>query len=85
MRSIRSSLKSRGSGEKMDNDNDSELQEDSVVRKFLITAVDGKKYQTKHYNLSAIIAIGYKVNSDRSVLKSAGKVSAQIAKAHALS
>ncbi len=46
---------------------DSELQDDSVVRKFRITASDGKNYETQHYNLSAIIAIGYKVNSERAV------------------
>lgn len=42
---------------------DSELQEDSVIRKFRITADDGKNYSTNHYNLAAIIAVGYKVNS----------------------
>jgi hypothetical protein len=42
-----------------------ELHEDSVVRDFLITADDGKKYQTKHYNLEAIIALGYRINSER--------------------
>lgn len=46
---------------------DSELMEDSVIRDFRITASDGKSYNTKHYNLSAIIAVGYKVNSERAV------------------
>ncbi len=46
---------------------DSELQEDSVIRNFRITAADGKKYHTNHYNLSAVIAVGYKVNSERAV------------------
>ncbi|TNG95268.1 virulence RhuM family protein [Pasteurellaceae bacterium USgator11] len=46
---------------------DNELTEDSVIRKFRITAADGKKYQTNHYNLSAIIAVGYKTNSERAV------------------
>jgi len=46
---------------------DSELQEYSVIRDFRITAADGKAYNTKHYNLSAIIAVGYKVNSERAV------------------
>jgi hypothetical protein len=46
---------------------DSELEEDSVIRNFRITAQDGKNYNTSHYNLSAIIAIGYKVNSERAV------------------
>jgi len=43
------------------------LQENSVIRKFRITASDGKNYNTQHYNLSAIIAVGYKVNSERAV------------------
>lgn len=47
---------------------DSELEENSVIRNFRITALDGKNYNTKHYNLSAIIAVGYKVNSERAVL-----------------
>ena len=34
---------------------DNELQENSVIRKFRITASDGKNYNTGHYNLSAII------------------------------
>jgi hypothetical protein len=46
---------------------DSELQEDSVIRNFRITASDQKHYNTKHYNLSAIISVGYKVNSERAV------------------
>lgn len=46
---------------------DNELDENSVIRNFLITADDGKTYNTKHYNLSAIIAVGYKINSERAV------------------
>lgn len=46
---------------------DHELMEESVTRKFRVTAQDGKNYNTKHYNLSAIIAVGYKVNSERAV------------------
>jgi hypothetical protein len=46
---------------------DSELEEDSVIRNFRITAADGKNYNTKHYKLPAIIAVGYKVNSERAV------------------
>ena len=38
-----------------------------VIRKFRITAADGKSYDTQHYHLSAIIAVGYKVNSERAV------------------
>ena len=40
-----------------------ELQENSVSKKFLRTATDGKNYQTKHYNLDMIISLGYRVNS----------------------
>ena len=46
---------------------DSELQEDSVIRKFRITAADGKSYSTNHYSLEMIIAVGFKVNSERVV------------------
>lgn len=46
---------------------DSELEETSVIRKFRITAADGKTYDTQHYSLPAIIAVGYKVNSERAV------------------
>jgi len=42
-----------------------ELKEDSVVSKMEITAKDGKKYKTNIYNLKAITAIGYRVNSHR--------------------
>ena len=46
---------------------DHELAEESVIRNFRITAADGKTYDTQHYNLAAIIAVGYKVNSERAV------------------
>ena len=46
---------------------DSELQEDSVIRKFRITVADGKSYSTNHYSLEMIIAVGFKVNSERAV------------------
>ena len=46
---------------------DSELQKDSVIRKFLITADDGKPYNTNHYSLEMIIAVGFKVNSEKAV------------------
>ncbi|WP_289020164.1 RhuM family protein [Desulfobacter postgatei] len=43
------------------------VKEISVIRNFRITASDGKNYNTNNYNLSAIIAVGYKVNSERAV------------------
>lgn len=46
---------------------DGEIDENSVIRKFRITASDGKIYNTNHYNLSAIIAVGNKVDSPRAV------------------
>ena len=42
-----------------------ELGQDSAIRKFRITAADGKKYSTNLYNLDAIISVGYRVNSIR--------------------
>ena len=44
---------------------DKELEEDSVCAIFAHTAEDGKEYQTKFYSLEAIIAVGYRVNSER--------------------
>lgn len=46
---------------------DQELLENAVVKKYLITANDGKSYSTKHYNLQMIIAVGFKVNNERAV------------------
>lgn len=46
---------------------DSELSEESVIRKFRITAGDGKSYNTNHYSLEMIIAVGFKANSERAV------------------
>jgi len=46
---------------------DGELDEDSVVKESLTTATDGKNYQTKLYNLDAIMAVGYRVRSPRGV------------------
>lgn len=43
--------------------NEHELTENSVVEVFSVTANDGKNYKTKFYNLDAIIAVGYRVNS----------------------
>jgi len=42
-----------------------ELEENSVIRNLLITASDGKMYNTRHYNLEVIIALGYRINSER--------------------
>ena len=44
-----------------------ELSENSVCKEFLHTARDGKNYKTKYYNLDAIIAVGFKVNSKRAI------------------
>lgn len=46
---------------------DKEVDENLVIRKFRITAADGKTYNTNHYNLSAIIAVGNKVDSPRAI------------------
>ena len=46
---------------------DNELDENSVIKNYLITANDGKNYNTKHYNLQAIIAVGFKINNERAV------------------
>ena len=46
---------------------DSELQEEAVIRKYWITAEDGKSYNTNHYSLEMIIAVGFKVNSEKAV------------------
>ena len=45
-----------------------ELSEDSVVSKMETTAADGKRYQTNYYNLDAIIAVGYRVNSKKATM-----------------
>jgi len=42
-----------------------ELKENSVIRKFRITASDGKSYKTQFYNLDMIISVGYRVNSEQ--------------------
>ena len=46
---------------------DNELDENAVIKNYLITANDGKNYNTKHYNLQAIIAVGFKINNERAV------------------
>ena len=42
-----------------------ELKQNSVVKDYLTTALDGKKYQTKYYDLDVIISVGYRVKSIR--------------------
>ena len=44
-----------------------ELEENSVVKKYLTTASDNKKYNTNYYNLDAVISIGFRVNSDKAI------------------
>ena len=44
---------------------DGELDEGAVVRNLRTTAADGKNYNTKHYNLDVILAVGYRVKSPR--------------------
>lgn len=46
---------------------DSELEEQAVIKEYLITAADGKRYHTNHYDLQAVIAVGSKVNNERAV------------------
>ncbi len=44
---------------------DSEVESNSVIKEYLITAADGKRYKTKHYNLDMILAVGFRVRSPR--------------------
>lgn len=46
---------------------DQELSEEAVVNHWMTTAADGKKYRVSHYNLDAILAVGYRVRSLRGV------------------
>ncbi len=46
--------------------NDSEI-EDSVIKQYLITAIDGKNYSVNHYNLQAIISVGFKIENEKAV------------------
>ncbi len=45
--------------------NEGELDEKSTTELFSVVATNGKTYNTKHYNLDAIIAVGYRVNSKK--------------------
>lgn len=46
---------------------DGELEENSVCRKFRRTGADGKEYNTKFYNLEAVISVGFRTNSERAI------------------
>ncbi len=46
---------------------DNELDENSVVRFFRTTAADGKSYKVRHFNLEVILAVGYRVRSQRGI------------------
>lgn len=46
---------------------DGELLVEAVIKDYLITADDGKNYRAKHYNLQAVIAVGFKINNARAV------------------
>ncbi|KGO33598.1 toxin Fic [Desulfobulbus sp. Tol-SR] len=46
---------------------DNELEEEAVIKQYLTTAADGKNYRVKHYNLQAIIAVGFKIENERAV------------------
>jgi hypothetical protein len=46
---------------------DREIDEGSVIKNYLITAADGKSYDTKHYNLQATVSVGFKIENERAV------------------
>ena len=46
---------------------DRELIEEAVIKQYLTTAADGKTYNVKHYNLQAIIAVGFKIENGTKV------------------
>jgi len=46
---------------------DRELDQSAVIKPYLITATDGKRYRVQHYNLQAIIAVGFKIENERAV------------------
>jgi hypothetical protein len=45
-----------------------ELQFEAVVKEYLTTAADGKRYRTMHHSLNMILAVGYRVRSPRETL-----------------
>jgi|TARA_B110000908_G_C10183618_1_gene416916 hypothetical protein len=45
--------------------NDKELKENSVVKDYLTTATDGKKYEVRFYSLEMVLAVGFRVRSNR--------------------
>jgi hypothetical protein len=47
---------------------DGELDENSTCRKFRRVATNGKEYNTKFYNLEAVIAVGFRTNSERAIV-----------------
>ena len=62
--------------------NDLELDKESTTEDFSIVQKEGNrevKRNIKYYNLDAVISVGYRVNSDRDILKDAGKISHEIA------
>ncbi|WP_291383042.1 virulence RhuM family protein [Demequina sp.] len=46
---------------------DGEIEEVAVIKQYLTTATDGKRYKAKHYSLRAIIAVGFKIENERAV------------------
>lgn len=54
-------------GKHIANARNEELSKMSVVAKFATTASDGKSYQTEHYNVDAVLSVGYRVKSSEGV------------------
>ncbi|GHV35519.1 hypothetical protein FACS1894178_5260 [Bacteroidia bacterium] len=46
-----------------------EIEKISVVKDYLTTAIDGKNYNIKYYNLDVIISVGYRLNFDFQMIK----------------
>ena len=46
---------------------DAELDKDSVIQKYWITAPDGKNYSVNHYNLQVIIALGFRIDNEKAI------------------